>query len=90
MTRAELRVVGKLVVAQARQRPGRVLLTSLSTIAAACVVVWVVSGYDALVGQFGGMGEEYVGRYEMLLLPRPRRGRGRDGRSRPRRSSRRT
>jgi putative ABC transport system permease protein len=69
MTRAEFRVVGKLVVAQARQRPGRVLLTSLSTIAAACIVVWVVSGYDALVGQFGGLGEEYVGRYEMLLLP---------------------
>jgi putative ABC transport system permease protein len=44
-------------------------LTSLSTIAAACVVVWVVSGYDALVGQFGGLGEEYVGRYQMLLLP---------------------
>jgi putative ABC transport system permease protein len=69
MTRAEFRVVGKLVVAQARQRPGRVLLTSLSTIAAACIVVWVVSGYDALVGQFGGMGEEYLGRFEMLLLP---------------------
>ncbi len=69
MTRAELRIVGKLVIAQARHRPGRVLLTSLSTIAAACIVVWVVSGYDALVGQFGAMGEEYVGRYEMLLLP---------------------
>ena len=69
MTRAELRIVGKLVTAQARQRPGRVLLTSLSTIAAACVVVWVVSGYDALVGQFGGLGEEYVGRYSLLLLP---------------------
>jgi putative ABC transport system permease protein len=69
MTRAESRIVGKLVIAQARQRPGRVLLTSLSTIAAACVVVWVVSGYDAPVGQFGGLGEEYVGRYEMLLLP---------------------
>jgi putative ABC transport system permease protein len=69
MTRAEFRVVGKLVISQARQRAGRFLLTSLSTIAAACIVVWVVSGYDALVGQFGGLGEEYVGRYEMLLLP---------------------
>ena len=69
MTWAELKVVVKLVIAHARQRPGRVLLTSLSTVAAACVVVWVVSGYDSLVGQFGGMGEEYVGRYDMLLLP---------------------
>src|SRR5436309_2329805 len=69
MTRAELRVVARLAIAQARRRPGRVLLACLSTIAAACVVVWVVSGYDALVEQFGGLGEEYVGRYEMLLLP---------------------
>ena len=69
MTRAELAVVVRLVIAHARQRPGRVLLTSLSTIAAACIVVWVVSGYDSLVGQFGGMGEEYVGRYEFLLVP---------------------
>jgi putative ABC transport system permease protein len=69
MTRAELWIVVKLVIAYARQRPGRVLLTSLSTIAAACIVVWVVSGYDSMVGQFGSMGEEYVGRYELLLLP---------------------
>jgi putative ABC transport system permease protein len=70
MTWAELKVVVRLVAAQARQRPGRVLLTSLSTVAAACVVVWVVSGYDALVKEFGGMGEGYVGRYGLLLLPR--------------------
>jgi putative ABC transport system permease protein len=70
MTRVELKVVVKLVLAHARHRPGRILLTSLSTIAAACVVVWVVSGYDSLVGQFGSMGSEYVGRYELLLLPR--------------------
>ncbi|OWK35814.1 ABC transporter permease [Fimbriiglobus ruber] len=69
MTWSELKVAVKLVLAHARHRPGRVLLTSLSTVAAACVVVWVVSGYDSLVGQFGGMGEEYVGRYELLLLP---------------------
>ena len=69
MTFAELTVVLRLVAAHVRQRPGRVLMTSVSTVAAACVVVWVVSGYDALVGQFGGMGEEYVGRYEFLLVP---------------------
>ncbi|WP_422929737.1 ABC transporter permease [Singulisphaera sp. PoT] len=69
MTRDELKIVGKLAMAQARRHPGRVLLTSLSTIAAACIVVWVVSGYDAMVGEFGNLGEEYVGRYEMLLVP---------------------
>lgn len=74
MTFAELKVAVRLVLSHMRHRPGRVLLTSLSTVAAACVVVWVVSGYDSLVGQFGGMGEEYVGRYEFLLIPSQNRG----------------
>ena len=69
MSFAELTVVIRLVFAHMWRRPGRVLLTSLSTVAAACIVVWVVSGYDSLVGQFGGMGEEYVGRYDFLLVP---------------------
>ncbi|MGC3971096.1 MAG: ABC transporter permease [Pirellulales bacterium] len=70
MTLAELKTVGKLVLAQAWHRPGRVFITSLSTIIAACIVVWVVSGYDSMVSQFGGMGDEYVGRYELVLVPR--------------------
>ena len=45
------------------------LLTSLATIASACVVVWVVSGYDALVGQFGSKATEYLGRYDLFLVP---------------------
>lgn len=69
MTFAELTAALRLVLAQMWRRPGRVLLTSLSTVAAACVVVWVVSGYDSLVTQFGSMGEEYVGRYDFLLVP---------------------
>ena len=51
----------KLVMADVRRRPGRLLLTILSTIAAACVVVWVVSGYDSLVQKFQGIVREVFG-----------------------------
>ena len=51
------------------RRPGRLLLTILSTIAAACVVVWVVSGYDSLVQSFRELAEKYLGRYELVVLP---------------------
>ena len=48
-------------MADVRRRPGRFLLTILSTIAAACVVVWVVSGYDSLVQSFRELAEKYLG-----------------------------
>ena len=69
MNTGEFAVVGKLVVADVRRRPGRLLLTILSTIAAACVVVWVVSGYDSLVQSFRELSEKYLGRYELVVLP---------------------
>jgi putative ABC transport system permease protein len=69
MHTGEFAVVGKLVVADVRRRPGRLLLTILATIAAACVVVWVVSGYDALVEKFRELSEKYLGRYELIVLP---------------------
>jgi putative ABC transport system permease protein len=69
MNTGEFAVVRKLVVADVRRRPGRLLLTILSTIAAACVVVWVVSGYDSLVQSFRELAEKYLGRYELVILP---------------------
>ena len=33
------------------------------------MVIWVVSGYDALVGQFGGFASDYLGRYDLIVLP---------------------
>lgn len=69
MTVAEFATAARLVLAQTLQRPGRLVVTSLSTIAAACVVVWVVSGYDSLVGRFGDLAEDYMGKYELYLVP---------------------
>ncbi|HTU24556.1 MAG TPA: ABC transporter permease, partial [Pirellulales bacterium] len=63
------RIVGRLVVAHARAHPGRVLFTAFSTITAAAIVVWVVSGYDALVDKFDDFAEGYLGRYQLVLVP---------------------
>ncbi|MCE9554450.1 MAG: ABC transporter permease [Planctomycetes bacterium] len=69
MSIAELGCVVRLTFAHLRKHPGRVFLTAFSTIAAACVVVWVVSGYDALASKFGEFEEGYLGRYQMIVLP---------------------
>ena len=41
-------VAWKLALSYAVRHPARMLLTSLAMVASACIVVWVVSGYDAL------------------------------------------
>lgn len=64
-----MRLAVKLVLANLRQHPARMCLTALAMVASACVVVWVVSGYDAMVGQFGGMASEYLGRYDLFVVP---------------------
>lgn len=53
----------RLTLAELRQRPGRLLVTSLAVVASAAAVVWVVSGYDALTSKIEEVGEEYHGRY---------------------------
>lgn len=64
-----MRLLWRLVFAEVRQHPARMALTSLAMIAAACMVVWVVSGYDALMAQFDSFASHSLGRYELLLLP---------------------
>ena len=59
----------RLVLANLRQHPARMALTSLAVIAAACVVIWVVSGYDALLAQFDAFADEYLGRYQLVVVP---------------------
>lgn len=64
-----MKVTWKLALAYAWHHPLRMLLTSLAMIASACIVVWVVSGYDAMVSQFGNQVSEYLGRYDLFLVP---------------------
>ncbi|BBO32085.1 ABC transporter permease [Lacipirellula parvula] len=62
-------VVLALVAAEYRRRPGRLVLTTLATVAAACVVVWVVSSYDSLLVHFDKFSDEYLGRYQVIVVP---------------------
>ncbi|SMP73404.1 putative ABC transport system permease protein [Neorhodopirellula lusitana] len=48
--------------------PGRAIVTTLGVIASTCAVVWVVSGYDALVSQFDENAGKYLGRYDALII----------------------
>jgi len=64
-----MRIAWKLTLAYAWHHPMRMLLTSLAMVASACVMVWVVGGYDAMVSQFGDQASEYLGRYDLFLVP---------------------
>jgi putative ABC transport system permease protein len=63
-----MRIVFRLASAYARQHPARVCLAALSVVAAACMVVWVVSGYDALASQFDDMAAQYMGRFHVVVV----------------------
>ena len=64
-----MKLVLKLVFAEFRLHRVRMLLTLLSMVAAACVVVWVVGGYDALSSQFHESAAKTMGRYDLFVLP---------------------
>lgn len=59
----------KLMWAQVVHQPARFVLACGAMVAAACMVVWVVSGYDALTAQFDSFSDEYVGRYDLFISP---------------------
>ena len=63
-----MRLMQKLLFGQVWRHPARFLLTTLAIIAASVVVIWVVSGYDSLVSQFDQFADEYVGRYQYVLV----------------------
>ncbi|MDB5385418.1 MAG: macB 7, partial [Planctomycetaceae bacterium] len=69
MNSNDLKLVMLLTLAHMRHRPARMFLTTLSTVAAACIVVWVVSGYDSLLVKFDEFADNYLGRYEFVALP---------------------
>lgn len=64
-----MRIACKLALAYAVRHPLRMFLTSLAMVASASIVVWVVSGYDALSSQFGDQAAEYLGRYDFFVVP---------------------
>lgn len=62
-----MKLIFKLLTGQIKCHPARFLLTALSIVAASGVVIWVVSGYDALAAQFDDFSDEYMGRYHFVL-----------------------
>ena len=66
---SSLRTLSGLLFAHARHQPARLLLASMAVIAASCAVVWVVSGYDALVSQFDEHASSYMGCYDVIMAP---------------------
>jgi putative ABC transport system permease protein len=69
MNATDFKLAAKLTAAHMWHRPGRIGLTVLATIAASCIVVWVVSSYDSLLVKFDEFAEHYLGRYEFVALP---------------------
>lgn len=59
----------RLTAAWLREHPLRIALTSLATAAAAAMVVWVVSGYDAMLGTFDKYSDLALGRYPLSIAP---------------------
>ncbi|MCW1916439.1 ABC transporter permease [Luteolibacter sp. GHJ8] len=64
-----MKTVFRLAFAFFREHPLRLVLTSFATAAAATMVVWVVSGYDALLGSFDEYSELALGRYPLSVAP---------------------
>lgn len=59
----------QLAWAYFRERPLRLTLTSLATIAAATMVVWVTSSYDAVLSSFDKYSNLALGRYQLSVAP---------------------
>lgn len=59
----------KLAFAFLREHPTRLALTSIATIAATCMVIWVAAGYDALLKTFDQYANLALGRYELSIAP---------------------
>ncbi len=64
-----MKEVLQLTWAYLRHHPARMILTALATVAASCMVVWVVSGYDAMLVQFAQYSEKALGRYQLTIVP---------------------
>lgn len=59
----------RLAFAFLREHPVRLLVTALATVAAAAMVVWTVSSYDALLASFESYSDQSQGRYTLSIAP---------------------
>lgn len=59
----------KLAIASLMEHPLRLALTSCSTIASVCLVMWVVSGYDALLKSHDIYANLALGAYPLAIAP---------------------
>lgn len=61
--------VFKIAWANFREHPVRVALTTIATAAAACLVIWIASGYEALLKTFDEYAHVAFGRYSLAVAP---------------------
>lgn len=59
----------KIAWANFREHPARVALTSLAMSSAACLVIWIASGYEALLVTFDEYSNLALGRYSLAIAP---------------------
>lgn len=63
-----MKLLLRLLVAGIRLRPARTALTSASVVASSCLVIWVVSGYDALIAQsVDESATRAIGRFDLVI-----------------------
>ena len=64
-----MKTVPKLAIGFLRHHPVRLFLTVSATAAATCLVLWMVSGYEALLRSHDVFAERALGRYSLSVDP---------------------
>ncbi|HRU00537.1 MAG TPA: FtsX-like permease family protein [Victivallales bacterium] len=65
-----MKMILKLIFSGIFKHPARLIFCCLAMIASSGIVVWIVSGYDALLGQFKSSARISLGRYHMMIVPK--------------------
>ena len=64
-----MKLIRKLSLSFLRQHPLRVFLTVFAVVASTCLVVWMVSGYEALLRSYDVFADRALGRYTLSVDP---------------------
>ncbi len=64
-----MKTVLKLALGFLRQHPVRLFLTVFASVAATCLVLWMVSGYEALLRSYDVFAQRALGRYTLSVDP---------------------